>query len=361
MLKILRLALAFASVQAHAPTSARTRDARRPVHLGDVTSDSWVAYFEMSPGRDVAYYSFDAAMAGTDEENKLWLGTYVPACRGACPEDDFTFTVGVWGMPYATSCGDWKDGWGRAGDVINNVSVPSYVTVPMSPFVPQPPPLALRASPASAEPDVFEPYTPTVFRPRGGCVAEFPSRGRYYLAVWSDNQASTPRRVALGVGLAERSVFQPLALILGGFTTISILSWGYWSWVSLFLWPVFVAALVRSVARSVGWTPARPSLQFAVLGQVVWATIGLAVFMWSVQVADQGTDAWLLPLTLRVILPLAIAFTLSRSDRRGVVALCALLALFTGTGLVFGPVSVLCVAITAPRRVSDSEDAAVGP
>lgn len=355
LLLLLALVAPLERTRGHAPTSIRTPDARRPVHLGDATSDSWAAFFEMNPGQDVAYYSFDAVSVSGAKEEKLWLGTYVPACRGGCPEDDFTFHVGVWGMPGSTACAGWDGGWGGPGTVVANATVPAYVAVAGTPFASAGPRLVLRGAPSDAQPDVFEPYTPMVFRPRGGCVAEFPSVGRYYVAVWSDNLAASPRHVALGIGLAERSVFQPGALLFGGFTTLSILEWARWSWISLFLWPVFAATTARAAARYWGWRPARPSLQLAVLGQVVWGALGVSTLLWSVQVADQGGSGWPLPLAMRVALPLFLAYTVARTERRWVLVTCAFVALVTGSGLLIGPVLILCVAAT-PMGRAEPED-----
>lgn len=259
---------------AHMPAEAGRGTREDPVDLGDPTVNSWALTGEMIP-EQVYHYKFTIpGPTPTDskrcteegcDSHMFFLGMYVPGAG----EPDFTFYVAVFGMPNTTACARWGDGWGRrrlnhpdALDIgasphritsegttwlADSTKIPSRVLGNSSddlPFYHQPEEtLVFIASPTTDLPNKFEAFSPTLFKPRGSCIADFPRGGEYRMAVWGDADQLGPKRFSVGIGLAERDVFAPLNLIKFGYTLHEIQRWNHWNGFVLVL-PIIVCVLL---------------------------------------------------------------------------------------------------------------------
>lgn len=174
---------------------------------------------------------------------------YTPAVG----EPDFTFYVAIFGMRNDTVCERWGDGWGRRlGDghtgyghddhddddgpyvrdpygmaparisaegtlwVMDSNNIPGRVTGPRHghsrslallsdgdfDYHDHPNTLAFIAPPENDLPNKFEAFSPTLFKPRGSCIADYPMRGEYRIAVWGDAAQSRKHKFSIGIGLA---------------------------------------------------------------------------------------------------------------------------------------------------------------
>ena len=66
--------------------------------------------------------------------------------------------------------------------------------------------LVFIASPSTDLPNKFEAFSPTLFKPRGSCITDFPRGGEYRIAVWGKPDQRSPKKFSFGIGLAERDV-----------------------------------------------------------------------------------------------------------------------------------------------------------
>ena len=212
---------------------------------------------------------------------------YVPGSG----EPDFNFYVAVFGMNADTECERWGDGWGRrrlsGGDdhahdhdstdghhglsphritsegttwLMDSAAIPTRVTgeqtahdhsahdhrqlsggVTFDYHQPEQT-LTFIASPATDLPNKFEAFSPTLFKPRGSCIADFPRGGEYRLAVWGDASQTMPKKFSVGIGLAERDVFAPVNLMQFDYTLYDIQTWNHWNAAELLL-PMILLAL----------------------------------------------------------------------------------------------------------------------
>ena len=193
-------------------------------------------------------------MPDSPQGDRFYMGMYVPG-EG---QDDFRFYVAIFGLREDTVCERWGDGWGRR-----------LATAEAEPFTQPPsrrsllhPPLAVHrktadgtswlaasdeylpeqvvgpvgeegvpvdyhdtsdrlifiADPGADLPNKFEPFSPTLFRPRGSCITDLPKAGEYRIAVWGGDGLTETRRFSLGLGLTERDVFSAKNLLLFDYT-----------------------------------------------------------------------------------------------------------------------------------------------
>lgn len=205
-------------------------NSENPIELGDITENSWAIATKIEPN-EVHYYKFNIVDTtnGDPKNEQLWMGLYVPPGEN---EADFTYFTAIWGMPSDTKCTRWADGWGRRLDVrdekhthdslapklvypydrkfvndnsaiiVDRKAIPSRVVDQKEKDV-----LIFEASKEMTMPNKFEPFSPTVFRPRASCVAPFPKTGEYTIAIWAADGTKGTNHYSLGLGLKERDVF----------------------------------------------------------------------------------------------------------------------------------------------------------
>jgi len=180
------------------------------------------------------------------------MGLYVPPGE---KEADFTFFTAIWGMPSDTKCTRWADGWGRRLDervdehehphtlapklvypydrtfvnddsaiIVDRKAIPSRVVDLKEQDV-----LIFEASKEMKMPNKFEPFSPTVFRPRASGVAPFPKTGEYTIAIWAADGSKGTNHYSLGLGLKERDVFAMQNLLLADFNMFPMLMWVHWN------------------------------------------------------------------------------------------------------------------------------------
>lgn len=191
------------------------------------------------------------------------------------------FYVAIFGLPAATECERWGDGWGRRRLEAQGVSHGRALAHPRLPvhrftsdnttwladsatllpstvvgdgtegypvdYMDTSNRLIFIADPDGDLPNKFEPFSPTLFRPRGSCIAPFPRAGEYRIAVWSDDAQTTPKRFSVGLGLAERDVFSPKNLMLFDFTLMRIHSWNGFHPIVLLL-PIVLSLVLLTAA-----------------------------------------------------------------------------------------------------------------
>jgi len=173
------------------------------------------------------------------------------------------------------------------------------------------------ADEATDLPIKFEPFSPTLFRPRGSCIAPFPRSGEYRIAVWSDDSLPEPKPFSIGLGLAERDVFSPTNLLTFDYTLMQIQSWNGWHpFVLLLPLLLLLATALATLAvlknkrpdhfgTASGWpTPFR--LLACVGGSLIigHAIANLAVMVWAVSNAHAGNE-FVFPLVTQIVLPTA--------------------------------------------------------
>ena len=230
------------------PAFAGTTSREEPLDLGDITKNSWAIAGTLSPG-EVQHYKFtveSATTAASTSVERFFMGLYVPG-QG---EDGFRYYVAIFGLHADTVCERWGDGWGRRLEeatprgaaaphgralshpplavhrmtsddttwlAASDTLLPSAIVGMSNETLPAGTPdyhdaanrLIFIADPDGDLPNKFEPFSPTLFRPRGSCITDFPRAGEYRIAVWSDDTLTSTRRFSVGLGMAERDVFSP--------------------------------------------------------------------------------------------------------------------------------------------------------
>lgn len=171
------------------------------------------------------------------------------------------------------------------------------------------------ADPAGDLPNKFEAFSPTLFRPRGSCITDFPRAGEYRIAVWSDDTLLGQKRFSVGLGLAERDVFSPRSLVFFDYTLMRIHQWNGWS-AGVLLLPIILAVVLLVAALKLisikapkhfgttsGWpTPFRLMVSLGgtiILGHVI---INIAILLWAVGNSHAGNE-YMFALITSIILP----------------------------------------------------------
>lgn len=418
------LSVLCAPCEAHMPggTGTGTRDA--PVDLGDPTTNSWALVGELKPN-EVKHYKF--SIAGPTEAadkgrygaaNRFYTGMYVPGAG----EPDFTFYVAIFGLSSDTECELWGDGWGRrrrslgsdghsvhdhdhsshahddgparitsAGTtwLMDSAQIPERVIghdhgCSSGDFCGYHKPsetLVFIASPETDRPNKFESFSPTLFKPRGSCIADFEHGGEYRIAVWGDGKQTDPKRFSIGLGLAERDVFAPQNLVSFGYILHGIQTWNHWNGFVLVL-PMILFVLAAGLALSVlqkhrpshygtssGMaTPFRALVLFAsamLLGHMV---MNIAILSWASGNAHvEETREIIFPLVMGIILPMVAggvtlliglnlpaccccgpASAAASPLYRVTVGALGLLELFVQCGYIIAPAFLLLAALLPP-------------
>jgi len=316
-----------------------------PLYLGDATADSWAICIDTS--RQVAaYYTFRATEARGGADGDFWMGLYTPGCaRGnqlsRCADATASFTVAVWGLA-ASHCAPWT-GWGET---------PLRPQQNVTGAAPGGPDLAsatvfVSARAERVEEPVYEPFTPTVFTPRGSCVAQYPaSAANLTLGVWSAN--GTGGHACVGLGRAERTVYSATNVLLPSRWRWQMYRWGRWGIVDL-MWPVVcLPPLLHRLGAWLGRPAPERWLALVVSAQVLTELI---LVNWALRTASPSGASGLIAPVLRVILPLCAIAALSESAnlRVSVAALCMLALL--NMAFVVGPVAVLGLRLRRERKL----------
>ena len=289
----------FTSIYAHTPTGTGAGSRKAPVDLGDPTTNSWAITGDMKPNQ-VFHYKFTitkktptSELGNVNSKNRFFLGLYVPGGG----EPGFTFYTAIFGMSNNTQCTQWGDGWGRrlsgsndhdhdsgAGTapssaaattilphrttadgsawIMDSTEIPESVTGKWdghshdhdNEFNYHQPKetLVFIASPATNRPNKFESFSPTLFKPRGSCIADFLHAGEYRMAVWGESQQKTIKKFAVGIGLAERDVFAPSNLITFDYILMPIQIWNGWNPFVMIL-PILIGIALAFVSMYMKW------------------------------------------------------------------------------------------------------------
>jgi len=372
LLSALALVGTASRVSAHTPAGAGAGTRTDPVDLGDVTLNSWALTGTLTPG-DVKHYKFTINGPTTDttpEAHRFYTGFYVPGAG----EPGFTYYVAFFGMPSSTACERWGDGWGRrrqlyvngrrlgGGDghdhhdhhapaektstaatrktsegttvIMDSSAIPERVLgkddghdhCHAGEFCGYHKPedtLVFVASPDTDLPNKFEPFSPTLFKPRGSCIADFPRGGEYRIAVWGDKDQASPKKFSVGLGLAERDVFAPQNLMTFDYILYDIQVWNGWNGFVLILPQLLfaiaslgLAALIKAkrpkhYGTSTGYPPPFKLIALfcgaILLGHLI---MNISIFAWAAsnaQVAG-GTRELMFPLGMGIISPLLGSF-----------------------------------------------------
>lgn len=412
-MRVYRAILAIAAapcVLAHMPAFTGSTTRENPHDLGDITKNSWALTNTLSPG-EVQHYKFtiDGPTTSTsNEKERFYMGLYVP-WNG---EPDFRFYVAVFGLHANTVCDRWGDGWGRrqldtsmhgrklAHPVLpvhrytsdgTTWLAPSDVELPVSvvgdsgslpvDYNNTAERLIFIADPAGDLPNKFEAFSPTIFKPRGSCIVDFPRGGEYRIAVWSDDTQIGPRKMAVGLGLAERDVFSPRSLIFFDFTLMRVQGWNGWS-AGVLLLPIILVVLLTLgglviiklrkptyFGTAAGWPT--PSRFLATLGASILlghVVANVMVFSWAVTNANPHGE-YMFALITGIILPLCTGSTCLLIGMRVPVCCCCcpgapsarihcghrtalaifgILHVMLHAGYLVGPISFLLAAFLPP-------------
>jgi hypothetical protein len=373
---------------------------------------------ELKPG-EVKYYKFtvpDKTAAGSTGNDRFYYGSYVPYMG----EPGFTFFVTFFGMPNTTECERWGDGWGRrTGDHshadpitannghtgaipphrvtaqgttwISTSKVPERVvgehaTTPHThegfDYHKEAESLTFIASPHTDLPNKFEVFSPTLFKPRGSCIANFPRGGEYRIAVWGEEGQDRARRFSVGLGLAERDVYAVGNLVTYDYILYGIQIWNGWNGFVLIL-PIFVLGGIVAPLTLIGLRIGAPEYYGTYTG---WATpyrgivlvvsgiilghmiINSAILDWAVSNSPEQKPytfalfAGIITPLFTGLITLAIglnirAFFGPSSSVAGIgvritTFLIGILHLFLHCGYIVGPV-LLLVASLLPPQIAD--------
>lgn len=432
LLRVLLLSLLTCRAAAHTPAGAGQGTRENPQDLGDVTKNSWALTGIMKPN-EIYHYKFTIPEEGTPKDassndpRRFYLGYYVPGAG----EPDFTFYVAVFGMGNDTECELWGDGWGRRNRrnlgggghhshaestsvtatpdrvtskgttwLRNSDQVPERVTgisdghkhVHAGEFNYHNPSqtLVFIASPATDRPNKFEPFSPTVFKPRGSCIADFPRGGEYRIAVWGEPGQVGDKHFCVGLGLAERDVFAPANLITFAYILFGIQTWNGWNGFVLVL-PMLIFLIVALAANPLfkylrpqhfgttkGWPTPFRAIVLCVAGIFLGHMVmNIAILAWATSMArvEGGLG---MPIMLQIVLPLVSTTCLTligvnipvccccrpRSAVAGIpyritVAAFGLLHLFLQLGYIVGPV-LLFIAALLPPVIADFDHKDLG-
>lgn len=329
---------------AHAPVFDLGTSAA-PLHLGDATADSWAICLDTSR-QPAAYYTFGATEGRGGDDGDFRMGLYTPGCaRGnqvsRCADGPASFTVAVWGLG-APHCEPWA-GWG------DTPLRPQQNATGAAPGGPDLGAAAVFVSPRAerAEEPIYEPFTPTVFTPRGSCVAPYPAAAtNLTLAVWSASGAGG--HVCVGLGRAERTVYSARNVLLPARWRWELYRWGRWTVADL-VWPVvFVPPLLHRLGAWCERPAPERLLTLTVVAQVVTELI---IVNWALRVASPTGAAGLLAPVLRIVLPLCAIAALSDGATlpMSVAALGGLALL--NMAFIVGPVAVLALRLRRERKL----------
>jgi len=241
--------------------------------------------------------------------------------------------VGIWGMSPATmKCRRWEGGWGRRSGGADHAHPPptpevhdhtshlgkkdghdhfvkqmvadGYTTIVGPEAIPE----RVKKSPkapndvmifmADTTPKIgvkFEPFTPTVFQPRGSCISPFPREGEYYMAIWGEDTQTKAHHFSVGLGLKERDVMAFPNTILMDYIVIKMMMWNHWS-VGAVIAPIIVLVLLAFAGMGLSAAKGMPPTPFQVL--VITGGSGLLGFgieiavqlSWALSVADHGKN-----------------------------------------------------------------------
>ena len=338
------------STSGHTPTGTGAGTLQSPVDLGDPTLNSWAITGTMRPN-EIFYYSFtitDKAALSASGKNRFYLGYYVPGAG----EPGFTFYVAIFGMSNSTNCTQWGGGWGRrrlAGDddhgheeddntaptetphritssntawLMDSTAVPERVTGSSHDhgdtsfnYHRATETLVFIASPATNRPNKFESFSPTLFKPRGSCIADFSNGGgEYRMAVWGRADQVGTKHWAVGIGLAERDVFAPSNLITFDYILFSLQTWNGWNGFVLIL-PMllfcvgsvlFMLVKVKHYSTVSGYpTPFRGVALVCGSMLVGHVIMNIAILDWATSNAHVESSRELtFPLVIGILLPL---------------------------------------------------------
>jgi hypothetical protein len=323
--------------------------------VGRASSNTAWCAGELHPN-EVKYYKFTIpakTAPGSKGNDRFYFGSYVPAAG----EPGFTFYVSFFGMPSSTECERWGDGWGRrsGGDDHSHAS-PATGSASHSGVVPphrvtaggttwvatfnlpervvgkhaatahthegfdyhmSNETLTFIASPHTDLPNKFEPFSPTLFKPRGSCIADFARDGEYRIAVWGEESQDKARRFSVGLGLAERDVFAPQNLITFDYILYEIQTWNGWNGfvliLPILLFGALVAPMILAAIRyrrpehygtSHGWATPYRAIVLVVSGMLLGhMVINIAILSWAMRGSDHQ-DTIVFALLIGILIPL---------------------------------------------------------
>lgn len=417
---LLASALLAAPAAAHMPAGSGDGSMNEPTDLGDITKNSWALTGELKP-KEVRYYKFTidgptpADQVGVEgAKHRFYTGLYVPGAG----EPGFTFYVAVFGLSNATECERWGDGWGRrrqlldgwewtpptgpdritsAGTtwIMDSSHLPESVVGPHAAtphshgggfdyHLPEET-LVFIASPSTDLPNKFESFSPTLFKPRGSCITDFPRGGEYRIAVWGAPDQVGAKKFSVGLGLAERDVFAPMNLIKFDYILWDVQTWNGWSGFVLLL-PMIVLVLAAGLVlallkkhrpahygtESGMATPFRAMVLLCsaiLLGHLL---MNIAILVWAASNAhvEQAREL-MFPVMMTIALPLvSSSFTLAIGLNlpaccccgqrtaaaspcyRVTVGLFGFLHLFIHCGYIVGPVLLLLTSVLPPSMAN---------
>lgn len=177
--------------------------------------------------------------------------------------------------------------------------------------------LVFIASPSTDRPNKFESFSPTLFKPRGSCIADFPRGGEYRLAVWGEPNQQGPKKFSVGLGLAERDVFAPVNLMTFDYILHDIQTWNGWNGfvlvlpqVLFFLAAFALAAAIKAKKPSHYGTASGYPTPFRLLALLSGAILlghlimNLAIFAWAASNAHVNSRELGFPLGMGIVAPL---------------------------------------------------------
>ena len=96
-------------------------------------------------------------------------------------------------------------------------------------------------------PTKYEPFAPTVYQPRGECLADYPRDGTYYFAVWAAKDTKPGLyHYTLGLGMAERDVMKTSTTIVSDYMMVKVYMETRWTVLGV-TWPVILGLILSQV------------------------------------------------------------------------------------------------------------------
>ena len=196
--------------------------------------------------------------------------------------------------------------------------VPRILVLRVSPYTPHRPFSLSTAIPAPPSSPQFESFSPTLFKPRGSCIADFPRGGEYRMSVWGEVGQVGAKKFSVGIGLAERDVFAPVNLMTFDYLLFPIQEWNGWNGFVLIL-PLLLGVLAAiatiMVKRKLRHYDAHTSTGFptpfralvlvcsgALLGHLV---MNISILAWATRNATiHNGREMMFPLLMGIIMPL---------------------------------------------------------
>ena len=155
----------------------------------------------------------------------------------------------------------------------------------------------------------FEPFTPTVFQPRGSCISPFPREGEYYMAIWGEDTQKNAHHFSVGLGLQERDVMAFPNTVIMDYVVLEMMLWNHWS-AGAVLAPLIVFVLLAWAAMGFSAYKGMPPTPFqglAITGGSGLFGFGVVIAVqlsWAMSIAEHGKNEGGLQIALGIIVPM---------------------------------------------------------